>query len=90
MDRRYAPTHPHAPTIIYTYTLTQVKKDYIEGLHDTLDLVPIAAWCVSWGLVGWNVWVACLFHRLYADTRRDMYICWMSDRFGDWLEGLGC
>lgn len=24
----------------------KVKKDYIEGLHDTLDLVPIAAWCV--------------------------------------------
>lgn len=22
----------------------KVKKDYIEGLHDTLDLVPIAAW----------------------------------------------
>lgn len=88
VDRRYAPTYPHTHTIIYTYTLKQVKKDYIEGLHDTLDLVPIAAWCVSWGLVGRKVgWYVCLIDCMPTHTRRDMYICSMSDRFGDWLVG---
>lgn len=38
----------------------KVKKDYIEGLHDTLDLVPIAAWC-DIACVVWSVCVrACV------------------------------
>lgn len=59
--RSHIPTHTHILyyTIIYAYItshhgpLNQVKKDYIEGLHDTLDLVPIAAWCVFG--IGWKV-----------------------------------
>ena len=34
----------------------QVKRDYIEGLHDTLDLVPIGAWHGNGRKTGW--WVA--------------------------------
>lgn len=33
------------PTLGSTYSdWFQVKKDYIEGLNDSLDLVPIGAW----------------------------------------------
>lgn len=40
-QRNSASLHPSAYT-----TLPQVKKDYCEGLRDSLDLVPIGAW---WG-----------------------------------------
>ena len=32
-----------------------MKKDYVEGLHDTLDLVPIGAWCGNGRKAGWQV-----------------------------------
>lgn len=32
-----------------------MKKDYIEGLHDTLDLVPIGAWFGNGRKAGWQV-----------------------------------
>lgn len=33
----------------------QVKRDYVEGLHDTLDLVPIGAWHGNGRKAGWQV-----------------------------------
>jgi DNA ligase-1 len=33
----------------------KVKRDYVEGLHDTLDLVPIGAWHGNGRKAGWQV-----------------------------------
>ncbi|CAM6026042.1 unnamed protein product [Sphagnum balticum] len=33
----------------------KVKRDYVEGLHDTLDLVPIGAWHGNGCKAGWQV-----------------------------------
>jgi DNA ligase-1 len=33
--------------------LLQVKKDYVEGLNDSLDLVPIGAWHGNGRKAGW-------------------------------------
>ncbi|KAJ7530863.1 hypothetical protein O6H91_14G022300 [Diphasiastrum complanatum] len=31
----------------------KIKRDYVEGLHDTLDLVLIGAWNGNWRKAGW-------------------------------------
>lgn len=33
--------------------LVQVKRDYVDGLGDTLDLVPIGAWHGNGRKAGW-------------------------------------
>lgn len=34
-------------------TSLQVKRDYVEGLNDSLDLVPIGAWHGNGRKAGW-------------------------------------
>lgn len=34
-------------------TALQVKRDYVEGLNDSLDLVPIGAWHGNGRKAGW-------------------------------------
>lgn len=35
------------------FFLAQVKRDYVDGLGDTLDLVPIGAWHGNGRKAGW-------------------------------------
>ena len=44
---------PEAPEVLCPYHYFQVKRDYVEGLGDSLGLVPIGAWYGNGRKAGW-------------------------------------
>lgn len=39
--------------VLCSHHCSQVKRDYVEGLGDSLDLVPIGAWYGNGRKAGW-------------------------------------
>lgn len=74
VDAEYSPSRR-------TDTWLKVKRDYVEGLYDSLDLVPIGAWHGNGRKAGWYspFLVACY----NPDTEEFQSVCRVMSGFSD-------
>ncbi|XXG80494.1 hypothetical protein AAC387_Pa09g1344 [Persea americana] len=64
-----------------TYTWLKVKRDYLEGLNDSLDLVPIDGWHGNGRKAGWfSPFLLACFN---PDTEEFRSVCRVMSGFSD-------